>query len=371
MLDISSWPTLRAPARPRLTVPATRLTVLVVARSPHRGLVRAEAYRSARAVLTELVGPRAGALLGRAGLARDPAPDGQLAFDAGARLLEDAADATGRDDVALRFAEGMAWADLGVLGYVLINSPTVGGAIANLRRYFAIQQSAGVFTLDVEGARARLGYRLRLPPHEPPRQHTLVVLAMFVRLVRERTAVPAWAPAEVTLPFGPPARPSNERAWFAAPVRYGAPAASLVFASDVLRTPFVAADAALLPILVRHADECIARLPPLDDDVLGEARRLVASLLGASAISVDDVATRLGTSARSFQRHLRTEHVSFKQLVDEVRLGMARRHLADPAMSLTETAFMLGYSELSAFSRAFRRWTGTSAQAYRRAQLRS
>jgi AraC-like DNA-binding protein len=321
-------------------------------------------------VLTDLVGARAYAMLERAGLGHDVSPEAMLGFDAGAQLLEDAAEATGRDDIAIRFASQIAWADLGVLGYVLINSPTVGVAIANVRRYFGIQQRAGVFSLDIKGDRAHLTYRLRLPPHEPPRQHALAILTMFMRLVREGTGEPTWAPRAVTLPFAKPAQSSDERAFFGAPIRYGTDVASVVLSTATLRAPMVAADPGLLPILVRHADECLARLPALDDDLLGEVRRLVASMLGTSAISLEEVANRLGTSARSFQRHLSDEHVSFKQLVDEVRLGMAHRHLGDPAMSLTETAFMLGYSELSAFSRAFRRWTGTSAQAYRRAQLR-
>lgn len=332
--------------------------------------MRAGAYRVARSLLIELVGARANEILDRAGLGRDLAPEALFSFDAGAQLLEDAAAAANCDDVAIRFAEHIAWADLGVLGYVLINSPTVGVAIANVRRYFVIQQRAGVFSLDIEQNRANFTYRMRLPPHAPPRQHTLSILTMFVRLVREGTGNPAWVPVEVTLPFGKPVRPSDERAFFGSKIRYDALIAGVVMSTDTLRAPIVAADSGLLPILVRHADECLARLPSLDDDLLGEARRLIASMLGTSAISIDDVANRLGTSARSFQRRLGDEKLSFKQLVDDVRLGMARRHLADPAMTLTETAFMLGYSELSAFSRAFKRWTGKTAQAYRRAQLR-
>ena len=128
--------------------------------------------------------------------------------------------------------------------------------------------------------------------------------------------------------------------------------------------PIWRADAGLFPILVRHADECLAKLPPLEDDTLGEVRRLVASMLGSSTLSIEQVATRMTTSARTVQRQLHGH--TFKQLVDEVRSSMARRHLADPDVTLTDAAFLLGYSDLSAFSRAFRRWTGQSAQEYRR-----
>jgi AraC-like DNA-binding protein len=67
------------------------------------------------------------------------------------------------------------------------------------------------------------------------------------------------------------------------------------------------------------------------------------------------------------QRRLAADELSFKAVVDETRLALAERYLADPALSLTETAFLLGYSDLSAFSRAFRRWTGRTALEFRRA----
>jgi AraC-like DNA-binding protein len=86
-------------------------------------------------------------------------------------------------------------------------------------------------------------------------------------------------------------------------------------------------------------------------------------------VSIDAIATRMGSSPRTIQRQLQDHGASFKQLVDDVRLSMARRHLADASVSLTDAAFLLGYSDLSAFSRAFRRWTGQSPQDYRRAHL--
>ena len=104
--------------------------------------------------------------------------------------------------------------------------------------------------------------------------------------------------------------------------------------------------------------------------MLGEVRRLVASMLGSTTITIEDVAARMTTSVRTVQRQLQVHGQTFKQLVDDVRSTMARRHLADPEVTLTEAAFMLGYSELSAFSRAFRRWTGQSAQEYRRAHAK-
>ena len=95
-------------------------------------------------------------------------------------------------------------------------------------------------------------------------------------------------------------------------------------------------------------------------------RRVVASSLRSGDINIEHIAMRLGTSARTIQRRLQERGRSFKDLVAETRLALSRRYLANSSLSLTETAFLLGYSELSAFSRAFRRWTGVSALEFRR-----
>ena len=334
-----------------------------------RGLVRAGAYRAVPAWLRRLVGDQAEALLARVALDGALAADGLLAFDAGAALLDEAARISGRDEVGVQLASELLWADLGVLAYVALNAPTVGRALVSTSRYVAVQQTAGAVALDLDGDVARVSYALRAAPHEPPRQHGLAVLAILVRLIREGLGEPGWAPHEVTMPHAPPRRPGDGAAWFGVPIRYRAEAASVAFAPAVLRRPMVTADPGLFPILVRLADECLARLAPGGDDTLAEVRRLVASMIGSAALTIDDVAARMGVSARTVQRQLQAHALSFKQVVDDVRCSLARRHLADPDVTLTDAAFLLGYSDLSAFSRAFRRWTGQSAQAYRRAQL--
>lgn len=91
--------------------------------------------------------------------------------------------------------------------------------------------------------------------------------------------------------------------------------------------------------------------------------------LGSGELTIDAVAAQHGISPRSLQRRLREHGLSFKELVAETRLALSRRYLEDTSISLTEAAFLLGYADLSAFSRAFRRWTGQSALAFRRAMV--
>jgi AraC-like DNA-binding protein len=336
-----------------------------------RGLVRAAAYRSIGPMIAKLLGGDVTDLLARVGITPDMPAEAMMSFETGAELLEETARMAGRDDIAIALARQMPWADLGVLAYVVLHAPTLGTAIAHLRRFTVIQQRAGQFTLDLETkhdgtAMATLRYTLRRSPHAPPRQHALFVLALVVRFFREGIGDPSWSPTSVVLPFTSPTRPCD-LSFFGAPVDYEGDAAAIEFPAATLRREMVTADPGLFPILVRHADDCVARLPPLDDTALDQARHVVSSLVGNGALSIELVAARMGTSPRTIQRQLKLAGSSFKQLVDDVRLGLAQQHLLDPATSLTDAAFLLGYSDLSAFSRAFRRWTGQSPQDYRRA----
>jgi AraC-like DNA-binding protein len=79
------------------------------------------------------------------------------------------------------------------------------------------------------------------------------------------------------------------------------------------------------------------------------------------------MAARLQLTSRTLQHRLKQNGVAFKDLVDEVRRTLALHYLRDERWSLLEVAFMLGFSEQSAFSRAFRRWHGLSPQAWRKA----
>jgi len=331
-----------------------------------RGFVRAEITRSLGPFLAGYPGVSGDQLLRRAGIgpAQLADPDALLSLKLCIELLESAAAETGDPAFGVRWAEQLPLGDLGVLGYVLLHSPTIGSALANGCRYFAVQQTSGGTTLAVEGTHARLTYAVdtALGPHG---QDSELVLALYVRIIRDGTANPRWAPTEVCFAHRRPASIAAQERFFQAPVRYGEPEDVLVLPAVELRVPLHTADSGLLPILLRHATECLARLPA-EDDFCSDVQRVLISAMSSGEVAIDHVATALGMSPRSVQRRLQDTGRSFTQLVADTRLELSRRYLEDPAISLTEAAFLLGYSDLSAFSRAFRRWTGSTALEFRR-----
>ncbi|NGY06242.1 helix-turn-helix transcriptional regulator [Solimonas terrae] len=113
----------------------------------------------------------------------------------------------------------------------------------------------------------------------------------------------------------------------------------------------------------RESPVCASRA---EADLLGELQRRILEALPEGGATLDAIAARLGFSERTLQRRLQGARLNFQQLVEQLRFEVARRHLQQGELPLTEIGYQLGYSEPSAFSRAFRRWSGASPLAYRR-----
>jgi AraC-like DNA-binding protein len=143
----------------------------------------------------------------------------------------------------------------------------------------------------------------------------------------------------------------------------------LVLDAALLDRSVPGADRGLLPIVERHLQELLASKD--GGGWIDEVRNAIAEALCDGAPTIRVVAKRLGASVRTLQRRLGEHDVVFTTLVEDVRREVAMRYLADGKAELTEIAFLTGYSELSAFGRAFRRWTGSTPLAARKRILTS
>jgi AraC-like DNA-binding protein len=177
----------------------------------------------------------------------------------------------------------------------------------------------------------------------------------------------AWPLRAVGFAHPPPADDREHRRFFGCEVRFAEPEDSLAFDREFLDAPLPAADPALSSVLERYGDGLVARLPA-GDPFLDDARRAVAALLRGGDTSLEALAARLGQSRRTLQRRLQALGTSQQDLVDSVRRELALLWLADPRTSITEVAYLLGFSEPTAFHRAFKRWTGTTPAEHRRAR---
>jgi AraC-like DNA-binding protein len=174
-----------------------------------------------------------------------------------------------------------------------------------------------------------------------------------------------WAPVEVQFAHAAPRQTSEHLRVFGAPVSFGCATNSFVMEREFLERSVPAADERLYPILRRYLDGVLKEMPR-DDDLLTSVRRAVGESMRDGEPKLTLVAKRLAMSPRTLQRRLKESGVDFKGLVEDTRRRFSLSYLRDRRNTLTEIAYLLGYSEVSAFNRAFRRWTGSTPAAYRR-----
>ena len=320
----------------------------------------------ARRVVAELDRARlpASELLGAVGLRREQltAPDAQIPFDAHVRLFENAASALREPCFGFRLGSAVELTEAGLVAYVTLNSPDLGAALRNLCRYLAILTEGSVCELRRDGAEVRLLFSFADPDVEmASRQLPEFAATLMVRVCETITGHRA-RPVRVELRHDP-ACPMLAR-HLGLPVTVHQPRFALVLDAASLPVPVVNADARLLEVLRRYADDLLARRAD-KDDLVARAERWVLGNLHTGQVGATYLARGLGMSDRTLARRLAKHGLTPARLVEELRQQLAGSYLAERAFPLGRITYLLGYSDLSAFTRAFRRWTGRTPSEWR------
>jgi len=172
-------------------------------------------------------------------------------------------------------------------------------------------------------------------------------------------------PASVRFMHFRSAIPAEFHRLFGDDIAFGAENDSMLFSEHVRDMPLVSADPHLNKLLLVYCDEALASHRAPDQSFRVRVENAIAPLLPHGSVSVDQLAKALGVSRLTFARRLASEGLSFRELLESMRQDLATRHLADPDLSISQVAWLLGYQDVGAFSHAFRRWTGKSPRAAR------
>jgi len=280
------------------------------------------------------------------------------------RLFEEAARQTGYDNFGLRFGHDFEPRKLGALGFLAVNSPTLARAVRNMIDFFPAHQERSTFTLTRESGMLRLDYQITDGRIVHRRQDAELSLGMFCNVFRHCHGS-RWTPAEIRFEHPAPLEPGEHEALFGAPVFFSQPSNSILFRPRDLDCAMPDPDPYLLS-LIEVMMRTRARRMPVCDDLIGQVRHLIELQFAEGGPQLAAVARALGMTTWTLQRRLRAHQVTFNDLVRAVRRDLALRYVAEPHIPLTDVALMLGYSELSALSRAFRSWTGMAPARYRR-----
>jgi AraC-like DNA-binding protein len=311
--------------------------------------------------LIRQLGGDAEALLVGAGL--EPSalshPDNRVSFTALATLLDRAASNTGCAHFGLLAGRLFHLSDLGLVGELMRNSPTVGAALEALTVHHHLNSEGGLAFLLKRGDYVDLGYAT-YHPAAPGFAHIHdAALATAMNIMLELCG-PNWKPYEVLLPHVKPRDVAQHRAFFKVVPRFDAESSVLRFTARDLARALPSAD----PQAYRRCEQAARSTgaPEFMQQVYRGLRRLMLE----NRHSGDDLAQMLSMHRRTLNRRLKAEGTTFQRVLDEVRFDIARNLLSNSNAHLDDIAATLGYAAVTPFMRTFRRWSGTTPGQWRR-----
>ena len=262
----------------------------------------------------------------------------------------------------LRAADCWSPTDFHALGYAFCASSTLRTALERLIRYSRVISDALEISLRRDGDAIELTdsrpMNLKLRPPVLDDAGLAVITAMCRHVCAEQLD-----PSEVALVRSQPPCASDYFGYFRCPVRFGASVTFIRFPDSAMDRPLPAANRELARINDRVLTELIARLRK--DDLISRVKAAVVEHLPSGAPNAEDIARDLHLTPRTLQRRLADAGTTYSEILEAVRRELAEHYLEAGAMPLGEISYLLGFSELAGFSRAFKRWTGRSPSTYR------
>ncbi|HLD68218.1 MAG TPA: AraC family transcriptional regulator [Pseudomonas sp.] len=301
-------------------------------------------------------------LLRQAGLTREQltAVDHRLPLFKAIDLLLHAERQSADPLIGLRLGLAVRPRSFQILGYASMSSATLGQAILRLQRFESLVWDIGNTQLREEGEWAVLSWQARRLPWLP-RQAVEVALSGWVALGRRLSGGHA-EPARIEFRHRLADDPRRYVQLFGCPVRGGAIQNAVIFPKTLLALPLPEADPTLCLWMDRQGEAYLG-----DTSLKAhEVRAALCQGLPLGEFELEPIAARLGLSGRQLKRRLADAGLTLAGLQDEVRRDLALLYLQHSGLSLLDVAYLLGFSEQSSFSRAFRRWHGCAPSVYRK-----
>ena len=293
----------------------------------------------------------------------DLEPDDRIAVSVAHQMLETAIEWTHDPDLGLKAARECTRGEAGALDYAIMSASTGLDAISAATRFIRLVNDALDIRVEAKGERVTLWLEACVPLSRAAADFQMGALFSVLASVWGATDL-----SRVTVLLAHPA-PADLREYTltfrAARLGFGAPAYGYEFDTELLRTPLRSADANLHDLMRRHAERVLRELPQALP-ITRQVKTLITEELADGHPGCAHIAQRLQMSPRTLERRLELEGTTFSRLLEEVRESLALRYVGDEQLSLSQVAALLGFSQTTAFHRAFRRWTGQTPLQYRR-----
>ena len=294
-------------------------------------------------------------------------PDSRLPFETYVALMRAAQDLCGDPALALHFGEAVDLAEMSIVGLIMNASATMGDAFAQMQRF-------GRLTLETEGLSDGPRFELTLRGGQlwmvdnraDPDAFPELTEGAFARLVcGPRRFLPQPHVLEVQVTHPAPAYRAEYDRIFQCPVTFSSGWNAMRVDPRIGTWPVALQPRYVFGVLTQRADGLLQELED-QKTVRGRVEAVLLPLLHTGEVGADAVSRTLGFSRQTLFRKLKSEDATYEQVLDALRHRMALHYLRGRRASVNETAYLVGFSEPAAFSRAFKRWTGRSP---REAQL--
>ena len=341
-------------------------------REPSLPVKRLNGIPSCAGLMTRLACERARAagvdlppLLRRAGLTvRDIADESvPLSVSAQIQCVNLIAEALGDRLLEFHLAQTMDLRRTGFLYYLAASAESLGQAMQRIARYSATFNEGIRLRTDV-GETLRIGFEYAGVSRQSDRHQIEGWTTAIVRCCREFTGR-GLPPVAVRLMHRRIAESAEIDSFFGRSVEFGADRDEVLFAGEAAKLPIVNADPYLGRLLIGVCEQVLERRRARRGVLRADVENAIAALLPHGQARLENVAQRLRVTPRTLRRKLAAEGVTFAGLLEDLRLALAKHYLAEPHLSISRIAWLLGYTEVSAFSHAFRRWTGRTPRADR------
>lgn len=288
-------------------------------------------------------------------------PNNQISYLARGRMMAHCASRTRCPHFGLLVGQRAGLDGFGLVGLLAKHSPDVETALHSLSRFMHLHVRGANVNLAMDSNLALLEYQIYQKRAQGNDQVGAGAVAVAFNILRELCGSD-WTPVEIRFAHRKPLDVSPFENFFQAPLHFDTRQYAVAFHSSWLNQPIPGTSPELLRLLQQEINKLELRQ---EANFLDQLRSLLRTTLATGHSSADQVAELLSMNRRTLNRHLNSAGTNFRVVADEIRFEISRQLLEDSSMEISQIASFLGYSNASAFTRAFRRWSSTTPANWR------
>jgi AraC-like DNA-binding protein len=304
-------------------------------------------------------------LLSKAGLTVEQIANRSIRLKARSqiKLLELAADSLQDDLLGFHLARDYDLREIGLLYYVLASSEILNEALHKVVRYSGVANE-GVSLKFSATKEAAITLNYIGVERQPDRHHIEFWLVSVVRLCRQLTNR-RLVPSRVRVIHHRRTTPAKLRSFLGCEIEFASSVDEIVFPGAVKLMPIISADPHLNELLIRYCEEALEHRRSEHTTLRSSVENAMAPLLPHGKATAVEIARQIGMSHRTLARKLSSEGLTFSEISKELKVNLAKHYLGDGDLPISQVAWLLGYREISAFTHAFKRWTGMTPSQLR------